>query len=158
MSIGGQTVTESIAPIAFRSSLLSRTPVLLHEHQASKLLARKSVNVTQSNDALDVDAEFVDTENAREVAALIRAEEITSMSFGFQPTPNGFKWERRSTGPHRTLQEGELFELSTVVMPVYSNTSATLRSWDTIPDGLESQKAGRDAVRWQRLLSTIVKG
>lgn len=148
----GSTITESIAPEAFRSSLATRTPVLLHEHQAANLLARRSVVVKEVGDGLDVDAELVDTDFARSVAALIKAEEITGMSFGFLPAQRGFVWERRGTGVHRTLRAGTLLEMSTVVLPVYAGTTAAVRSI-TIPQHLA--RPGRDIERWGALLDRL---
>ncbi len=145
-TIDGSTITESIAPEAFQASLLERTPVLLHEHRPENLLARRSVKVTQSDEGIDVEAEFVDTPLANTVAALIRAKEIEGQSFGFMPAKGGFQWERRATGPHRTLRRGALLEISTVVLPVYSGTSANMRSVQ-VPSDLRNATR-RDIQRW----------
>lgn len=143
----GRQVYERIERGAFPET----TAALLREHQPHLLLARRSVSLTHG-ERLVVDAELLDTEAAREAAALVEAGELRGMSVGFRQTAP-WSWERRGGQIHRALPPGggSLKEISLVAFPAHENTSASVRSI-TIPDAIPG---GMDIERWGRYLDRV---
>jgi Escherichia/Staphylococcus phage prohead protease len=62
-----------------------------------------------------------------QVIAPIERGDVSQMSFGFRVPPGGDRWERMADGtPRRVITEVELFEVSPVAMPAYSQTSISV--------------------------------
>ncbi len=145
-SLDGKTIKESIKKGAF-----SETSVpLFREHKPELLLARNSVKLTHGT-GLDVEAELLTTAAAEEARELVDSGELRGLSIGFLPaSASGWKWERRGQEIHRSLVQGNLFEVSLVAIPVHSGTYAEVRSL-VIPPAI----VGRDTARWTRLLDAM---
>ena len=86
---------ETIAPGAFKRSLGQRKDdikMFLNHNWDILLASRKAGSLQLKEDAygLHVDATFVDTQEARNVSALVARGDIHAMSFGFQPVAVSF--------------------------------------------------------------------
>jgi HK97 family phage prohead protease len=128
---------EYVAPGAFKRSLQSRNEVkLLWNHDAGEPLASLrggTMQLVEDSRGLKVTAQLPQTSRGRDVAELLRTKVIDSMSFGFNVIRDSWSTD----GKIRTLESVRLFETSIVSFPAYSQTTATVRSAQTInPDEL----------------------
>ena len=71
-----------------------------------------------------------DTNNGRDVAALVDAGDYFGMSFGFVPDPQGFQWTEDPAGGSPIIEyfAGTLVEVSVVFDPGFPNTQVVLSS------------------------------
>jgi HK97 family phage prohead protease len=121
--------TEIIAPGAFKRSLGQRKDdikMFLNHNWDILLASRKAGSLQLKEDAygLHVDAEFVDTAEARNVSALVQRGDIHAMSFGFQPVTS----DSEEGGKRVVQRELKLYEVSPVTAwPAYRATSASVR-------------------------------
>ena len=127
-NIGGGR--ERIARGAFERTLSSDDEVLcLADHDASKLLGRRSVGtlrLTDTDEGLGFEVELPDTQLGRDVRALAKRGDLGGMSFGFLIPKGG---ERRD-GNVRVLTEIDLREVSVVsAWPAYDGTRVEARRW-----------------------------
>jgi HK97 family phage prohead protease len=129
---------ETIAPGAFRRTLNSGREVRLFiNHDMGQPLATTrngSLRLTEDERGLKVDATLPDTTAARDLATLIDAGVVHSMSFGFSIPTGGDAWS--DDGNSRELREVMLVETSIVTgFPAYpATTGAQIRALDEIDD------------------------
>jgi HK97 family phage prohead protease len=120
---------ETIAPGAFKRSLGQKRDdikMFLNHNWDILLASRKAGSLQLKEDAygLHVDAEFVDTAEARNVSALVQRGDIHAMSFGFQPVTS----DSEEGGKRVVPRELKLYEVSPVTAwPAYRATSASVR-------------------------------
>ncbi len=146
-SLDGRSIQESIKRGAFKETSVP----LFREHRPELLLARNSVRLTHGT-GLDVEAELLTTPAAEEARELVENQELRGLSIGFLPAPSmAWKWERRGQEIHRSLVQGNLFEISLVAIPVHAGTYAEVRSL-SIPAHI-----GRDNARWNRYLESMTR-
>jgi uncharacterized protein len=161
---------ETIAPGAFARTLSARNNVrMLMNHNSEKVLgATRSGTLRLSEDGygLRAEAQLPDTTVGRDLAVLLKRNDIDSMSFGFTVPPGGDTWSEG--GARRRLEEINLFEVSVVTFPAYEETSAQVRAVDVLADrtgedaaalatALHALQTGSDLTRDQaELLSTVV--
>jgi HK97 family phage prohead protease len=141
---------EYVAPGAFKRSLQSRNEVkLLWNHDSGEPLASLrggTMQLVEDNRGLKVTATLPQTSRGRDVAELLRAKIIDSMSFGF----NVIKDSWASDGKTRTLESVRLFEVSIVSFPAYEATTAQVRSGnqtinpDQLADALLKLESGEE--------------
>lgn len=132
---------ESIDTRAFNKTLQEFDQVALFNHDTNSLLGRVSNNtlrLTVDERGLRYEIDLPDTATGNEVRELLRRGDLKGSSFGFRTIRDS--WEQRDGGPHRTLLEVALHEVSVVVFPAYADTDVALRSldeWrstDVVPD------------------------
>ena len=119
---------ETIAPGAFRRSLNSGREVRLFiNHDMGQPLATTrngSMRLYEDERGLKVEATLPDTTAARDLATLIDAGVVHSMSFGFSIPTGGDSWSE--DGNSRELREIMLVETSIVTgFPAYPATAGT---------------------------------
>ena len=140
---------EYVAPGAFKRSLQSRNEVkLLWNHDSGEPLASLrggTMQLVEDERGLKVTATLPQTSRGRDVAELLRAKIIDSMSFGFNVIKDS--WSR--DGQTRTLESVRLFEVSIVSFPAYEATTATVRSVpsinaDELADALLKLESGEE--------------
>ena len=141
---------EYVAPGAFKRSLQSRNEVkLLWNHDSGEPLASLrggTMQLVEDSRGLKVTATLPQTSRGRDVAELLRAKIIDSMSFGF----NVIKDSWASDGKTRTLESVRLFEVSIVSFPAYEATTAQVRSGnqtinpDQLADALLKLESGEE--------------
>lgn len=125
---------EYVAPGAFKRSLQARNEIkLLWNHDTGEPLASVrggSLKLEEDTRGLKVTAQLPNTTRGRDVAELLRAKVIDSMSFGF----NVIKDTWSKDGQTRTLEAIRLHEVSIVSYPAYKATTAQVRSADATID------------------------
>ena len=128
--------TEEIKRGAFRKVLQQPTNIpLTLEHDPTRVLATtRSGRLKLAEDAkgLAVDADLPDTSLARDLKALVDADVVKGMSFGFVTGPESTgNWtvSRRSGGVHRTITGFKrLLDVCATWDPTYVSATAQFRS------------------------------
>lgn len=119
---------ETIAPGAFRKTL-SETPDvrLLVNHEGLPLARTKNGTLTLSEDAkgLHFEAVLADTQEARDIHALVTRGDVDQMSFAFRVIRQSWSEDRSQ----RTLTEVSLADgdVSVVTYPAYPTTTVEAR-------------------------------
>lgn len=130
----GITFTESVEEGAFAKALESADDIkLLKEHDPKEMLARKkngSLEIEEKDGEVRFKAKLPDTQFGRDAHRIVKDSLYDSMSFGFRALND--KWDMSVNPPHRTITDLELFEISIVADPAYSQSSVEARNI-TIP-------------------------
>ncbi len=131
-AVGGD-FDEVISPGAFTRSIRSRKPVLQFEHGRDPRIGAAPIgaieDLSEDSTGLHVRARLFDHPDIERVRQGIAARAITGMSFRFQVTDGGDRWERRSGGVDlRTVGDADVHELGPVVFPAYDTTTVSVRS------------------------------
>ena len=138
---------------AFSRSLKSRNDVmLLWNHDAGEPLASTrsgTMKLTEDEVGLRVEARLPQTTRGKDLAILLRDGIVGKMSFGF----NVIKDAWNSEGTERRLKSVRLFEVSAVVWPAYTSTSASVRGLDKV-----AQRAAVDADELADVMLKIEEG
>jgi len=134
---------ETIAQGAFRKTLTEIPDVrLLVNHEGLPLARTKNGTMTLTEDdiGLRFDAELADTQEARDLHALIARGDVDQMSFAFRVIRQ--KWNEDRT--MRTLTEVSLADgdVSVVTYPAYPATSVEAR--EHLKNAIEAVKEGRE--------------
>ena len=130
---------ETIAPGAFRKTL-SETPDvrLLVNHEGLPLARTKNGTLTLSEDSkgLHFEAVLADTQEARDIHALVTRGDVDQMSFAFRVIRQSWSEDRSQ----RTLTEVSLSDgdVSIVTFPAYPTTTVEARQ--AIIDALEEAR------------------
>jgi uncharacterized protein len=115
---------------AFADSVKRRDVLGLFSHNYDSPLARTkngSLQLVEDRHGLKFSMQLPDTTLARDVAALVEARTLVSMSFGFTVPTDGDDWHREDGQTIRTLLKVKLFEISIVAEPAYEQTSVSLK-------------------------------
>lgn len=138
---------------AFSRSLKSRNDVmLLWNHDAGQPLASTrsgTMKLTEDDIGLRVEARLPQTTLGKDLAILLRDGIVGKMSFGF----NVIKDSWNAEGNERRLKSVRLFEVSAVVWPAYTSTSASVRGLDKV-----AQRASVDADELADVMLKIEEG
>lgn len=131
-AVGGD-FDEVISPGAFTRSIRSRMPVLQFEHGRDPRIGAAPIgaieDLSEDSTGLHVRARLFDHPDIERVRQGIAARAITGMSFRFQVTDGGDRWERRGTDVDlRTVGDADVHELGPVVFPAYDTTTVSVRS------------------------------
>ena len=122
---------EVMLPGAFEQALTEGDPMLLWMHNPDQPLARRSagnLELRETRDGLEFEAELPDTTLARDAVELVRAGVVKGMSFAFDMVGGMDRWEERDGEPWRFIKRiGKLFEISLVSEPAYAATSVDAR-------------------------------
>lgn len=120
--------TESIAPGAFKRTLGMNADVrLLLDHDGMALARTKSGTLMLEEDETGLRVEAMLDNNsplARSVISAVERRDMDQMSFAFRTISDSWSPDRTS----RVLSEVQLFDVSLVTYPAYSETLATIRS------------------------------
>jgi HK97 family phage prohead protease len=142
---------EVIAPRAFGKRIEAGEDVhLLFGHDYDRPLASRgagSLTLTDTDAALVIEARIDGgTSWAADFLAAHRAGLIRGLSPGFRVPPGGDTVQRRGDGLLRKVNKADLYELSAVTVPAYSQAQIEARAW-----GQESPDAGLRRVlqRWR---------
>jgi len=123
-------VTEIIDRKAFTRTLQEKPDVYaLVGHDPARVLGRTkngTLSLTVDERGLKCEIVPVDTQEARDVVALVESGTLDAMSFGFKVKDQ--KFEYRDGGVHRRIMDCELHEVSVVAFP--ANPDAKLSTRD----------------------------
>jgi HK97 family phage prohead protease len=144
-SYGGYSFRETIAPGAFTRTLKEKADVrCLFNHDEDRVLGRTksgTLTLTEDKKGLFYTCELPDTQEARDLHALISRGDIDECSFGFYVIEQ--EWKEKKDGDTvvetRTLLDLDLFDVSPVTFPAYPQTSVSARSKDLWPDGMPAE-------------------
>lgn len=121
---------EKIAKGAF-SDTLNADVRALWNHDANIVLGRTTagtLTLREDNHGLAIEIDPPNTQQANDLLISIRRGDVSQMSFGFYTKDDS--WEKRDGENIRTLRKVELFDVSPVTYPAYSDTSVATRSLD----------------------------
>ncbi len=134
VNLGG--FVEVVDPKAVSTSLRTQDILCLNNHDSSQPLARSPGTLTLTTDAIGVAFTCsLDTRisYANDLVISVERGDVRGMSFGFQT--NKDTWTNDSGTLLRTLEDIEIFEISTVSSPAYKQTDVSVRN---IPRELRS--------------------
>lgn len=120
---GNKPFTEKVARGAFDNSLRSNISLLVG-HDSRDLLANTKSGLLQLNSdahGLAFEVTLPDTQRAKDIRALVDANVLSEMSFGFNVIADSW------SGSTRTLTQVRLLEVSIVENGAYPQTSAEAR-------------------------------
>ena len=120
---GGKPFTEKVDRGAFDNSLRSNISLLVG-HDSRDLLANTKSGLLQLNSdahGLAFEVTLPDTQRAKDIRALVDANVLSEMSFGFNVIADSW------SGSTRTLTQVRLLEVSIVENGAYPQTSAEAR-------------------------------
>jgi len=120
---------EFIAPGAFAKTIKEADIRALFNHNPDFVLGRKkngTLELKEDKTGLWYEITPPDTQQGRDVFALIKRGDVNQSSFGFQVIKQS--WEEKDDGVIRGLLEVKLFDISPVTFPWYPSTEAGIRS------------------------------
>lgn len=120
---------EKVAPGAFAESIGSDDVRALVDHDAGKLIGRKSaktLELREDGTGLAIAIKPPNTTAGRDVVESIERGDLTGMSFSFRTIDDA--WETVNGEQVRTLKKVALREVSPVAFPAYPDTSVAVRS------------------------------
>lgn len=119
---------EQIAPGAFSKSIGGDVRALFN-HDPNLILGRttaKTLRLTEDNTGLLAEITPPNTATARHIVESMRRGDVTQMSFGFRTIQDN--WDMDGEMAIRTLIEVDLFDVSPVTFPAYTQTDVAIRS------------------------------
>jgi HK97 family phage prohead protease len=124
---------EQIAPAAFRDALAANSDVVcLFNHDSNYLLGRTAsgtLRLREDAHGLWTNNDLPPTQLGRDLAVQVARGDIAGMSFSFSVAPGGETWSDLPDGSElRTLTNMNLYDVSPVVSPAYTNTTASVRA------------------------------
>ena len=126
----GKRFREVVKKGVFQKAINSATNIdYLAGHDTKQILASTSngtLEIEETDDGVVMRANIVDTSYGRDAYALIKSGIIGHMSFGFKVIKN--TWSTCEDGiPLRTIEDLELFEVSSLRNPAYSQSTISAR-------------------------------
>ncbi len=151
LPLGFMGFREIVAPGAFKETIKTADVRALFNHDPSMVLGRTkngTLTLEEDDKGLKVAITPPDTTWANDVRALIKRRDITQMSFGFTTEEDSWEGEDTKT-PVRTLRKVNLFDVSPVTFPAYTQTSVKTRNltdssldWDAILSAMTKRDHG----------------
>jgi uncharacterized protein len=138
---------EVIARGAFAKTINESDVRFLINHDPNLLLARTTagtMTLTEDKIGLAVDANLAQTSYGQDLAVSLERGDMTQMSFGFRVVREDWEEIEVEGGAvieRRTLQEVELFDVSSVTYPAYEDTDGGLAA-ATMARELRDRRAG----------------
>ena len=137
---------ESIRPGAFKESLARGDDIrALVGHDSTMVIGRRSANtlsVTEDEKGLRVEIGVPDTTAGRDLIVSVKRGDITGMSFGFSTVKDD--WTKQSKDGdvvyRRELIKVDLFEVSAVAWPAYTDTSVEARELGSVTEIFEAAR------------------
>jgi len=138
---------ERILPGAFKSSLGNDVRALVNHDPAAIIGRTKNGTLTLREDDRGLYSEISppNTTLGHDTVESIKRGDLDQMSFGFQIVKDDWKHEEKQL--IREIHDVELFDVSVVAFPAYTQTSVAVRSlW---PEGMpeEIEKARLEAIK-----------
>jgi hypothetical protein len=127
-SIGGWFI-EVVAPGAFRRAIAEDDVRSLFNHDPNLILGRNragTLKMSEDDTGLMTVTTPPDTTTARDLLISIERGDISQMSFGFRVRRQ--EWDETGEILKRKILEVELFDVSPVTFPAYTETDVSVRS------------------------------
>ena len=147
-------VKERVAKGAFVDSIAKDDVRALFNHDPNFVLGRNTsgtLKLSEDDKGLLYEVDPPDTQQARDVVALIKRGDISQNSFGFRVIDQA--WDEELDGTLiRTLNKVKLYDVSPVTYPAYPTTDLKLRSEaDLRKEAAEAlKKPGRSIATFDR--------
>ena len=141
--IGGW-FTEQIAPGAFTDSIAADDIRALKNHDSNYVLGRNragTLRLSEDAKGLAVEIDPPDAQWVTDLLVSMQRGDITQMSFCFSPLQELWDDEARL----RTLLKMQLYEVSVVTFPAYTDTDASVRSAEEILREAQAKRSGPPA-------------
>jgi HK97 family phage prohead protease len=158
---------EKIAPGAFTQAIKRDDVRALFNHDPNYVLGRNTagtLRMAEDKKGLSWEADIPDTQWAKDLQISIERGDISQCSFGFRAIKDAWD-ETDPVRPIRTINEVELFDVSIVTFPAYTDTDAQLRSiYDTHAAEVQGDRAkqaqiqGDEATRARQIEALKIKG
>jgi len=134
---GAKRFVEKIAKGAFAQAIKNATEIdFLAEHDSKKILASTrngSLALREDEQGLFMSATITPTSWGKDYYALIQSGILQNMSFGFRSVRDS--WKALGNGLYeRTIHEMELFEVSVVKDPAYSQSTIAARGINLVEE------------------------
>lgn len=133
--IGGWFI-ESVAPGAFRRAIVEDDVRALFNHDPNYVLGRNRAGTLKlSEDDIGLAIEILppDTQAARDLMISIERGDVSQMSIGFRALKQ--EWDETGDILKRKLLEAELFDVSPVTFPAFTETDVGLRALEAYRKG-----------------------
>lgn len=128
----GMDFREVIAPGAFAANLRSDPDVrALVEHDRGRIIGRTksgTLRLVEGQDGVRVTISPPNNSLGKDIIESVSRGDLAGMSVGFRTIRDS--WSTMDGEPLRTVEQGELFDVSLTAFPVYPDTSIALRSLD----------------------------
>jgi len=124
---------ERIAKGAFAKTIKADDIRFLFNHNADHVLGRnraKTLSLNEDDQGLKFRVDLPGTQFAGDLAESVKRGDIDQCSFGFYVVTDN--WKKENGVIVRTLEEVELFDVSLVTYPAYKDTTASVRSAQTL--------------------------
>lgn len=121
---------EVIKPGAFKQSIKKDDIRALWNHDPSFVLGRNksgTLRLREDDKGLRTEIDLPDTQFARDLYSLIKRGDVSQMSFGFRTISDA--WRKEDGKDIRELIEAELFDVSPVTYPAYTQTDISARGF-----------------------------
>src|SRR5216684_3700996 len=140
---------ETIAPTAFARALREKADVrMLRNHDPNFVLGRTksgTLRLSLDNVGLFFDCNLPDTQDARDLHTLVARGDVDQCSFAFKAVKD--EWgdsddydENGARIPLRTLRDVDLFDVSAVTYPAYSDTTVSARALEIVAERQGNQR------------------
>jgi HK97 family phage prohead protease len=140
---------EMIMPGAFAEAIKAGDARALFNHDPNFVLGRqssKTLRLVEDARGLSFEVDMPDTQMVRDlVISPIERGDISQMSFGFRAARDGQKWEDQPDGSVKRsiTRVSELFDISPVTFPAYTQTDVALRSLSAFRAEQAEQQKGK---------------
>lgn len=124
---------ERIASGAFAETLKTADIRALFNHDPNFVLGRNkagTLRLKEDKTGLAIEIDPPETQTARDLIVSMKRGDINQMSFGFRTVED--RWNKVDGEWIRTLLEVELFDVSPVTYPAYTQTDVAVRSLEKI--------------------------
>lgn len=141
----GDYFIEELAPGAFTETLKSADVRALVDHDTGRVIGRSAagtLRLSEDDKGLMVEVDLPDTSDGRDLAVQLERGDISGMSFGFRVTKE--EWDETGNMPVRTIKAVDLFEVSAVAFPQYTDTEIALRTLENAQDEARKAQAERN--------------
>ncbi|QLI80801.1 HK97 family phage prohead protease [Chitinibacter fontanus] len=146
---------ERIAPGAFAKTIQKLDQRALWNHNTDYVLGRRgagTLRLREDSKGLAIEIDPPDTQYARDLMVSMQRGDVDQMSFAFATISD--RWDKVDGEWIRTLLEVDLFEVSPVTFPAYSQTDVSARALDGFAAARASEQPPADhdlALRRMRL-------
>lgn len=144
LGFGGWSFREVIKPGAFARAIREKQDVrCFFNHDDNIVLGRTksgTLRLSEDEHGLHFECDMPDTQQARDLHALIERGDIDQCSFGFCTIEDDVKSTKKDDGTVenvRTLIDVDLFDVSPVTFPAYPQTECDART--LFPDGVPAE-------------------
>jgi len=136
---------EKITKGAFADAVQQDDVRSLFNHDPNYVLGRTkngTCKLKEDEKGLRMEVTPPDTQQARDIIALIKRGDVTGQSFSFRVEADEWEYGENNEPDMRTLTKVRLYDVGPVTFPAYEGTSVNLRSFEAMKEK-RSQEQGQ---------------